>query len=478
MGCGLPSGIKFGTDGWRAIIAEDYTYANVRICAQAVADYLKQEGKAEAGLVIGYDTRFASEGFAAAVAEVAGANGVKVYLAKEAIPTPVTSFSVLHYKAGGGVVVTASHNPGTYNGFKYKPDYAGSASPEVIEALEERIEWIYERQAVRRGGLAELLESGAVEYVEPAEAYLERVNQLVDLTDVRNAGLKIVADAMHGAGAGYFQRLLSGGSTQVVGIRQERNPAFPGIAPEPITPNLGAAFRAIKSELADAGLATDGDADRIGLIDEQGTFINQHQVYALLLLYLLEFRGQRGPAVRSITSSSMIDRLGQIYGVPVYQTPVGFKFIGPKMMETGAIMGGEESGGFGFAGHIPERDAIVAGVFLLDLMVKLRRPMSAVIEYLQEKVGSFFYDRVDVHFPADQRQAILDRVAAAKPDQIDGSKVLDVNTADGFKFDLADGSWLLIRFSGTEPLLRIYTETTSRDRVQRILGEGRRIAGV
>src|SRR5919197_631812 len=411
----MPSGIKFGTDGWRAIIAEDYTYANVRIFAQAVADYLKQEGKASAGLVVGHDTRFASEGFAAAVAEVAGANGLKVLLAKQAIPTPVVSFSVLHPRAGGGVVITASHNPGTYNGFKYKPDYAGSASPEVIEALEERIEWIYQHQAVKRQPLDELVKGGRVGYIDPTEAYLAKVHELVDLSGVREAGLKVVADAMHGAGAGYFARLLEGGKTQVIGIRQERNPAFPCIAPEPITPNLDASFKAIADEMADVGLATDGDADRIGLIDERGTFINQHQVYALLLLYLLEFRKMRGPAVRSVTSSTMADRLGQMYGVPVFETPVGFKYIGPKMTEEGAIMGGEESGGFGFAGHIPERDAIVSGAFLLDLMVKLKRPMSEVVQYLQEKVGTFYYDRVDVHFAADQRDAILRRVAASQP---------------------------------------------------------------
>lgn len=474
----MPSGIEFGTDGWRAIIAEDYTYANVRTCAQAVADYLKEQGKASAGLIVGYDTRFASEGFAAAVAEVAGANGVKVLLSDSSIPTPVVSYTVLDQKAGGGVVITASHNPGTYNGFKYKPDYGGSASPEVIEALEERIEWVHANHAVKRRPLAELLEAGVVQYIAPAEAYLARVNGLVDLTDVRNAGLKIVADAMYGAGAGYFGRLLGGGPTRVIGLRQERNPAFPGIAPEPIGPNLGALFDAIKEQRADVGLATDGDADRIGLVDEQGTFINQHQVYALLLLYLLEVRGLRGPAVRSLTSSVMADRLGQLYGVPVYETAVGFKYIGPKMMETGAIMGGEESGGFGFAGHIPERDAIVAGVFLLDLMVKLKRPMSGVIDYLEEKVGRFFYDRVDVHYPAEEREAILARVSSSQPVQIDGSKVVGVSTIDGYKFALEDGSWLLIRFSGTEPLLRIYTETTSQDRVPRILAEGRRIAGV
>lgn len=474
----MPSGIKFGTDGWRAIIAEDYTYANVRTCAQAVADYLKQDGKADAPLVIGYDTRFASEGFAAAVAEVVATNGLKVLLADRAIPTPVVSFSVLHYRAGGGVVITASHNPGPYNGFKYKPDYAGSASPEVIAALEERIEWIHANNAVQRRPLDQLVEAGRVEYIDPTEAYLGRVRELVDLSQVREAGLTVVADAMYGAGAGYFARLLEGGSTRVIGIRQERNPAFPGIAPEPITPNLTASVRAIADEMADVSLATDGDADRLGVVDEQGTFINQHQVYALLLLYLLEFRGMRGPAVRSATSSVMADRLGEIYNVPVYETPVGFKYIGPKMTEVGAIMGGEESGGFGFAGHIPERDAIVSGVFLLDLMVKLGRPLSGVIEYLQDKIGAFFYDRVDVHFAADQRAAILQRVASSQPTEIDGSKVVNVNTIDGYKFILDDGSWLLIRFSGTEPLLRIYTETTSQDRVPRILGEGRRIAGV
>lgn len=474
----MPSGIKFGTDGWRAIIAEDYTFANVRICAQAVADYLKEQGADAAGLVVGYDTRFASERFAAAVAEVVAANGVKVLLAKQAIPTPVTSFAVIHHRAGGGVVITASHNPGLYNGFKYKPDYGGSASPEVVAALEERIEWIYERQAVRRAPLDDLLREGRVQYIDPSEAYLARINELVDLSAVRNAGLRIVADAMYGAGAGYFARLLGGGTTRVIGIRQERNPAFPGIAPEPITPNLAALFEAVREHQADAGLATDGDADRIGLVDEQANFINQHQVYALLLLYLLEVRGQRGPAVRSITSTVMADKLGQLYNVPVYETAVGFKFIGPKMMETGAIMGGEESGGFGFAGHIPERDAILAGVYLLDLMVRLGRPMSGVIRYLQDKVGTYYYDRVDVHFPSEQRTAIQQRVAASQPAEIDGHRVVEVNTIDGYKFVLDDGSWLLIRFSGTEPLLRIYTETTSPERVARILAAGRELAGV
>jgi alpha-D-glucose phosphate-specific phosphoglucomutase len=474
----MPSAIKFGTDGWRAIIAEDYTYANVRICAQAAAELIQAEGRADAGLVVGYDTRFGSEGFAAAVAEVCGANGVRVLLTKTAVPTPVVSFCVVDQQAGGGVVVTASHNPGTYNGFKYKPDYGGSASPEVVAALEERIERIWANDSVKRQPLDELLESGRVSYIDPTEAYLKRVRDLVDLSQVRDAGLTIVADAMHGAGAAYYDRLLSGGKSRIVGIRQERNPAFPGINPEPITPNLGALAAAIERERADVGLATDGDADRVGVMDEQGTFINQHQVFALLFLYLLEVRGMRGPAVRSVTSSTMVDTLGKQYGVEVFETPVGFKYIGPLMTEKGAIIGGEESGGFGFKGHIPERDAIVSGAFLLDLMVKLGRPMSGVIRYLQAKVGAFYYDRVDIHFDPEQRQAIEQRVSEAKVGALDGSPVTSVSTIDGYKVFSEDGSWLLIRFSGTEPLLRIYTETTSTDRVKRILSEGRALAGV
>ena len=474
----MPTRIRFGTDGWRAIIAEDYTYENVRICSQAVADFLRETGQAERGVVIGYDTRFASEHFAAAAAEVCTANGLKTWLCEGAQPTPVVSFSVLDRHAGGGIVITASHNPGTYNGFKYKPDYAGSASPEVIEALEERIDWIQANGAVRRASLSEAQASGLLESLDPRPAYLARVEELVDLSDVRAAGLKIVADAMHGAGAGYFSRLLEGGRSSLIAIRQERNPAFPGIAPEPITPNLAASFQTIRQSRADVGLATDGDADRIGAIDENGVFINQHQVYALLFLYLLEVRGRRGPAVRSVTSTVMVDRLGQKYGVPVHETAVGFKYIGPKMMETGAIMGGEESGGFGFAGHIPERDAIVAGVFLLDLMVKLDKPMSGVIKHLQQLVGALYYDRIDVHYSDVDRASILERVKNAQPSDIDGSRVASLNTIDGFKFMLEDGSWLLIRFSGTEPLLRIYTETTSPERVRRILDAGRAIAGV
>jgi phosphomannomutase len=350
----------------------------------------------------------------------------------------------------------------------------------VVAQLEDRIRLIQAADdGVRRMPIAEAIQQGLVEQFDPAPPYISQVERLLDLQRLRDAGLKIVVDSMHGAGAGYFKRLLSGGSTQVIEIRAERNPSFPEMHnPEPIARNLQPLIERIQSEHADVGLATDGDADRIGIVDERGVFVNQLQTYALLLLYLLDVREQRGAAIRSITSTSMADRLGQRYGIEVTETPVGFKFVGPAMMESNAIMGGEESGGFGFAGHIPERDAIVAGLFAVDLMVHRGRPFSGVLDYLTEKAGPSFYDRLDITFDATKREAILQRVHEAAPTSIDSLRVTGMSEIDGKKFYLDDGSWLLIRFSGTEPLLRIYVETTSQDRVSRILAVGREIAGV
>lgn len=452
----------------------------MRLCAQAVADHLRGVDGEHRGVVIGYDTRFASGRFAEAVAEVAAANGLPVYLSEAPCPTPVASFAVVDRGAAGGVIITASHNPAEYNGFKFKPDFGGSASSEVTEALEARIRDLQAGKGeVRRVALSDVERSGSLSRVDLGPPYLRRLGELVDLPRIRGAGLKIVADSMHGAGSGYFRRLLEGGSTQVVEIRGERNPAFPGMhGPEPIAHNLAPLTEAVAQIGADLGLATDGDSDRIGVVDERGVFVNQLEMYALLLLYLLEVKGMRGPAVRSVTSTSMADRLGARYGIPVYETPVGFKYVGPKMMETGAIFGGEESGGFGFGEHIPERDALLAGLRVLDLMVALKLPMSGVLDYLSERAGPSHYERLDIQFPAEERGTILRRVAAAVPREIAGLPVSAVNEVDGKKFLLSDGSWLLIRFSGTEPLLRIYSEATSRELVDRILSIGREIAGV
>jgi len=283
---------------------------------------------------------------------------------------------------------------------------------------------------------------------------------------------------MYGVGSGYFKNLLSGGTTQITEINSERNPAFPGINPEPIAVNLQRLVSLVPEQKANLGLATDGDADRIGIIDENGQFLTQLQVFALLCLYLLEIRGERGPLVKTITSTGMLDRLGEIYKVPVFETPVGFKYVAPIMIANNALIGGEESGGYGFRGHIPERDAIPAGLYFLDFMVKTGKTPSQLLAYLYSKVGEHYYDRIDLHFPEEKRQMIINRVRDNAPKSIENVKVVRLDTQDGFRFILADNSWLLIRFSGTEPILRIYTETNDTERVKRMLQFGRELAGV
>ncbi|HEX7157654.1 MAG TPA: phosphoglucomutase/phosphomannomutase family protein, partial [Edaphobacter sp.] len=348
--------IKFGTDGWRGAIAETYTFDNVRIVAQATANYLENEGQAGQGLIVGYDLRFASELFAAAVAEVLSANGIKVWLTSAAAPTPAVTYSILTHQAAGAAMITASHNPWTDNGYKYKPEYAGSADPKTITAIEERSNVLFENRSVKRMELTDAVSRGLVQYFDTKPHYLERLAELVDLRPLRESRLRIVVDPMFGSGMGYLPELLGGGSLAVREINNTRNPFFGGINPEPIAVNLGRLIEAVRDDGADLGLALDGDADRFGLVDEQGTFINQLLVYGLMIMYLLEKKGWRGPIVKSVSTTSMANRLGERFGVEVVETPVGFKYIGPEMRARDAMIGGEESGGYAFRGHIPERD--------------------------------------------------------------------------------------------------------------------------
>ncbi len=478
----MTSPIKFGTDGWRAIIAEDFTFANVRVCAQSVAQYLQETGLADRGLVIGFDTRFASDDFAAAAAEVVAANDIKVWLCSRPAPTPAISYAILEKGAGGAIVITASHNPAIWNGLKYKPDYAGSASPEVVAQLEQGIEAItaQDSRGVKRMSIAEAKNADILDPFDPQPAYFEQLNRLVDIEGLKKAGLKVVVDSMHGAARGWLKTALYGGKTQVWEIRDEMNPAFPDMFnPEPIARNLPPLVTAIREHGADVGLATDGDGDRIGIIDENGVFINQLQVFALIAHYMLEVRGERGPLVKSITTTRMVNRLGELYNVSVYEMPVGFKFIGPKMMEVDALMGGEESGGYGFRGHVPERDGLVSALYFLDLMARTGRKPSELLADLYAKVGQHYYDRADVHLTGDDRSTIMRRINENRPTTLAGLAVTDIDAAeDGFRFHLEGGGWLLIRFSGTEPLLRIYTEVQQESKVQELLTAGKELAGV
>ena len=470
--------IKFGTDGWRGIIAHDFTFANVRYCTQSLVEHLKDRGSADRGLVIGYDTRFASEDFAAAASEVVAGNGVKAYLSAKAVPTPLISYGVTQHEAAGAIIITASHNPAKWNGFKIKTSDGASAPAEVVGDVESRLPQIAAQNLAKQAPFDEGLSRGLIEYVDLDPPYLQHIAQMIDLDGIRQAGLRIIVDSMFGAGAGYLRSILQGGTTQVVEINGERNPAFPGIQPEPIARNLSKLCDMVRDSTAGVGLATDGDADRIGIVDEQGTPLTPLQIFALLALYLLEARGERGAIVKTLTSTSMLYKLGQVYNVPVYETPVGFKYVAPKMIEENALIGGEESSGFGFRGHLPERDGILAGLYFLDAMTRLRKSPSQLIEHLYSVVGPHHYQRADLEFPAEEHEAITNRLTSRLPDHIAHSEVTRVNTIDGYHFSLADGSWLLIRFSGTEPILRVYSEASSIERANELIAEGRRLAGV
>lgn len=470
--------IKFGTDGWRAVIAREYTFENVKVCAQAVAEYMSLSGLAERGLVIGYDTRFASEDFAAAAASVVAANGIKVMLSPHAVPTPVVSFGILTEKAGGAIIITASHNPATWNGFKIKTKDGAGAPDEVTARIEGNIDVILNGGEVKEIPLAEAEEKGLLEYVDLASGYYAQINKLIDLAALRTSGLKIVVDSMYGAGSGYIRSLLEGGNVEVTEIHGERNPAFPGLRPEPIMPNVAELAQKVVELGADVGIATDGDADRVGIVDEKGNFISTLQVMSLLALYLLDERGERGTIVKTITTSAMLDRLGELYGVPVKETHVGFKYIAPIMMTEHVVIGGEESGGYGFHGHAPERDGVLAALYFLDFMARTGKSPSQLLDFLFEKVGPHHFNRVDIEFPAPERETIIGRVSGDPPQDIEGVKVVKFDTGDGYRFTLEDGTWLLVRFSGTEPLLRVYAESDSPERVARLIEYGRKLAGV
>jgi len=469
--------IKFGTDGWREIIADEYTFENVRFCAAGTAEYVKRAGLTERGLVIGYDTRFASAEFAAAAAEVVAAAGIRVHLCDSPAPTPVIGYSVLTRKAAGSIVITSSHNPADYNGFKVRTADAASASPKVLAEIESLIADVYGGD-VSRLSLEEAKAKGLVQTFDPKPGYQEHLGELIDFNSLRGAGLKVVADPMFGAGMGYLREVLSGGKTKVHEIRGEINPAFPGMHnPEPIPRNLEVTVAAVKEFGADVALCTDGDADRVGLIDHTGRFVNQLETYALLAYYLLEVRGQRGPMVKSVTTTSMVWRLGELYGVPVIETPVGFKYLGPKMQEADAIIAGEESGGFAFRGHLPERDGILSALYILDLMARRKKKLPQLIEELFAKVGPHYYDRIDITMTPAERDRVAELLPSLAPEAIAGLHVESLDRTDGLRFMLADGAWGLIRLSGTEPLMRIYCEVREKAQVQPVLDAVREMTG-
>ena len=467
--------VHFGTDGWRAIIAEDFTFENVRACAQAIADHFTETYGRDRHVVVGYDTRFLSAEFALAVARVVAGNGFRVELADRPAPTPAFSYRIIESNACGGIIVTSSHNPATWNGIKVKPHYGGSASPEIVADIEARVPAILANPSRILSAPAA---ADAIVRYDPVGGYLAGLAQRVDLDRIRHAGLHVAVDPMYGAGAGLFGELLSGGSTRVTEIHNVRNPAFPGIrAPEPIESNLGEFMRLIAAGGFSAGIANDGDADRVGLVDERGAYVDQLRTFALLVNYLLGERKLRGAVVKSVTTSNMAALLANHDGVPLFETPVGFKHIGPLMMAEDALIGGEESGGYGFRGHLPERDGILAGLYLLDYVAATGKPPTQLLDEVFAITGAHYYERLDFDLEPGTNARVKAALDAMAPAEIAGRPVVSSDRVDGWRFFVKEG-WLLFRLSGTEPLLRIYTEVTDPALVKPILEAGKALAGV
>ena len=476
--------ISFGTDGWRGIIAENYTFQNVRVCAQAVANYVNETSGPGSTVVVGYDTRFASEDFAAATTEVLAANGVRVFFFTAAAPTPVVSHAVVDLKANGGIVITASHNPAQWNGFKYKAHNGSSAPVEVIAEIEKHVATILESRTadsdplVRTLDLQDALSSGIVQHHNPVPAYEAQLRRLVDVDAIAQMQGTVVIDSMYGVGSGYLAEMLKGGSLHVQELHEERNPSFPNIRPEPIAANLTALSTLVPETHAQVGIATDGDADRLGIVDENGRFMTQHQVFALLAQYFLEVRKDRGPIIRSVTTTDMLTTLGAHYDVPVVVTAVGFKYIAPLMVEQNALIGGEESGGYAFRGHVPERDGILAALFFLDMIRQTGKSPSVLLAQLYEMVGTHHYDRLDIDLSPEDHSRISGAFSALNPQMLGDMQVQQIDRTDGVRLVLQDKSWVLYRLSGTEPLLRIYAEADSPERVQQLISYGAILLGV
>ncbi len=468
--------IKFGTDGWRGIVADDFTFANVRRVAQGAAEYMRSLSS-DPLAVVGYDCRFASEDFARTVADVLAANGVRTLIFDRPSPTQVASWTVIDRKATGAAVVTASHNPYLFNGIKFKSETGSAASSDVIAQLEPRINALETVPVPDRSKSA-----GLVSLYDPRAPYYAQIARMVDLDAIRSAGLRIVHECMFGSGYGYIKELLDGGRTSVVELHSERNPLFGGVNPEPIPPNINSTIATMRGGGQDLCICTDGDADRVGIIDETGRFINQLQVFALLMLYLFDVRHMVGPVVKTVNMTSMAEKLGAEFGATVYEVPVGFKNVAPKMMETDAVLGGEESGGFAVKGHIPERDGILVGLLFADMMVKLGQPLSRILAGLEKRVGPHAYARHDIHLNREtydqDRKRILNTLETHEPSEVAGVKVERIRSDDGFKFYLADGSWVLLRASGTEALVRIYSEAADQGAVEARLAALEDIVGL
>ena len=476
--------IHFGTDGWRAVISDSFTFDNLRMVAQAIADAVaseywnKNDDTDSNKVVIGFDTRFLSDRFAGEVGRVLAANGFKVLLSQSDAPTPAISYAVKHEKAVAGVMITASHDAPRYNGVKLKGAFGGSALPEQCRRVEI---YINDNEEQARGpnlmDYVKARDAGLIQKFNPLNAYFDHLRTLIRTDIIAENPQRFVVDAMYGSGRGVIKSFLQGTGCEIAEIRGEMNPGFGGVHPEPIAKYLGALASAVSSGMGNFGVVTDGDADRIGAMDERGQFVDPHKIMALSLRYLVEKRGMSGAVVRTVSTTRMIDRLAKRYGMKLYETPVGFNHIADYMMQEDVLIGGEESGGISFKGHIPEGDGPIMGLLLVEMIAESKKSLVELVDDLLEDVGPAHYERVDLRLSRPVAKAEMTGFLTKQaPAEIGGQKVDEISQRDGVKYILADDSWLLIRPSGTEPVLRVYAEGRTPEMVKALMGYGRKVA--
>jgi phosphomannomutase len=458
--------IKFGTDGWRAVIADDFTFANVRSVVGAIASYVLKHENSKQGVVVGYDTRFASKQAARIAAEVLAEAGIPVKLASDATPTPAISLAVKKSAAAGGVVITSSHNPWNWNGVKFKANFGGSATPAIMKVIEQELR----SEALPRGQKAE------IEEVDFKQSYIKAICQFADLELIAKANYKVAIDSMYGSGRGILAKILGDRGIQHIAIRQEMNPLFPGINPEPIEPHVAQLQEVVVREKCHAGFGTDGDADRLGAVAEDGSFVDSHKIFSVLLQWLLKRKNWSGEIVRAFNTTKMLDRICAKYGRKLNECPIGFKYIADLMMERDILIGGEESGGIGYSRFLPERDGILNSLLLANVMAEEGKPLGVLVADLQREYGAHYYGRIDLQIPDDIKRSAIERARSEGTKSLGRYPVLRKEGLDGIKFFLdiptpnhGAEPWILFRASGTEPLLRVYAEAASPELVSEML---------
>jgi alpha-D-glucose phosphate-specific phosphoglucomutase len=450
--------IKFGTSGWRAIISDEFTFANVRLLSQAVANYLKKSGLAKRGIVIGHDTRFLSSNFAQEAAKVIASNNIKVYFPKRSTPTPIVSYTILDKKLGGAIIISASHNPAVYNGFKFSAETGGPSSKEVTKIIEKEVTKIKEKDIK----LIDSLIAKNIKSYDPAPAYFKKLKGVLNVNNLKKNKMKVAIDCMNGIATGYLDKFLKDLRYKPKVINDKLDPSYGGRNPDPSPEDLKELIALVKRKKYAIGLSVDGDSDRFGVIDKTGEFIIPNKIIALIFYYLAQTRKKLKTVTRSISTTHLIDEIAKDFGYKVIETPIGFKWVAEQLLTKKCLLGAEESGGLSIAGHIPEKDGILANLLVVEALAYFKKPLKKVLDEIHKKYGYFYNERIDLKMSWGEQAKFMEKIANNPPKSIAGVKVKEVNKLDGFKFILENNDWLMFRPSGTEPMVRCYIESRSK----------------